>query len=97
MNKVIQVDPNAINNVISNAKARKVIYGVFVILGLVIGSVQASGLVAEWLNVATNVYIYLTAALGALALTNTPGETKQEEVEFVESNHNTHRKDVSFD
>lgn len=87
MNKnIIAVDAKAINNVITNAKVRQTIYTAFIVLGVVIGSIQASGLDAEWLNVATNVYLYLTAALGALALTNTPSEKQIEELEVKEEN-----------
>lgn len=80
MNKVIQVDPSAINNIITNAKARQIIYAVFVVLGVVIGALQTAGITAEWLEISVNVYTYLTALVVALAFTNTPGEKKQEEV-----------------
>lgn len=80
MNKVIQVDPAAINNIITNAKARQIIYAVFVILGVVIGALQTAGITAGWLEISVNVYTYLTALVVVLALTNTPGEKKQEEV-----------------
>lgn len=84
MNKVIQVDPAAINNIITNARVRQIIYGVFVILGVVIGSIQTAGVSAQWLEISVNVYTYLTAVVVALALTNTPSEKKQEVVEIVE-------------
>ena len=85
MNKVIQVDPSAINNIITNAKARQIIYSVFILLGVVIGALQTAGITAEWLEISVNVYTYLTAGVVVLALTNTPGDKKQEEVEVDES------------
>lgn len=104
MNKVIQVDPSAINNIVTNAKARQIIYAVFVVLGVVIGALQTAGITAEWLEISVNVYTYLTALVVVLALTNTPGEKKQEEIvvdepveEIAEKKPNTHRKDVNSD
>lgn len=96
MNKVIQVDPAAINNIITNARVRQIIYGVFIILGVVIGSIQTAGVSAEWLEISVNVYTYLTAVVVALALTNTPSEKKQEVVEIVEETEIDEEQPVTF-
>lgn len=67
-----------IGNVITNTTVRKVIYGVFAILGVVIGATQV-GFAAiegagqpEWLTVTLAVYAFLSVPVGTLALTNTP-------------------------
>lgn len=97
MSKIVQVDPSAINNVISNAKARQIIYSVIILSGIILGAigVGVGANVPEWVEIATRVYVFLSAAMGGLALTNTPGNKNQEVVEYSNVvKRNTHRKDV---
>lgn len=68
--------PNDLGTVVSSAKARKAIYGIYVIGILVIGAIQV-GFAAisagqpDWLTVALAVGAYLGVPVGALAAANT--------------------------
>lgn len=70
-----------LGGVITNPVVRKVAYGVFVILGVVLGATQV-GFAAiegagqpEWLTVALAVYAFLSVPVGSLALVNTPAKS----------------------
>ena len=86
MKTVVQVDPAAINNVIRNAKTRQIIYSVITLASVLVGAVGvAYGANApEWYEITVRVYLFIAAAGGGLAVANTPGDKKQEEVEVVE-------------
>lgn len=82
MKTVVQVDPAAINNVITSAKVRRIIYTVITLASVLIGAIGvAYGVNApEWFDVVVRVYLFVAAASGGLALTNTPSEKNQDEV-----------------
>ena len=70
-------NPNDLNKVITNAKARRAIYAVYVIGILILGAFQvgfAAGDVSQpaWLNIALAVAVYLGVPVGTLAAVNTP-------------------------
>lgn len=50
--------------------ARKIIYAVYVVAGLIVGSVQAAGVGAEWVAPALDVLAYLAVPLALLAGVN---------------------------
>lgn len=82
MKTVVQVDPAAINNVITSAKVRRIIYTVITLASVLIGAIGvAYGANApEWYEITVRVYLFIAAASGGLALTNTPAEKNQEEI-----------------
>ena len=82
MKTVVQVDPQAINNVITSAKVRRIIYTVITLASVLIGAIGvAYGANApEWYEITVRVYLFIAAASGGLALTNTPAKKNQEEV-----------------
>lgn len=65
-----------LGNIVKNAKARAVIYGTYVIAGLVFGALQvAFSAIAgvdqpDWLTIAIAVYAYLGIPVGGLAAVN---------------------------
>jgi CHASE2 domain-containing sensor protein len=68
--------PNDLGSVVSSAKARKAIYGVYVVGILIIGAIQVgfaalSAAQPDWLTVALAVGAYLGVPVGALAAANT--------------------------
>lgn len=97
----IKIDSNAINNLIKSPKKRKLVYGIYAVLGIVIGSIQvgfdSSGVEAgTWLSVMTSIYIYLSVPFGVLAVVNSPKDSEMvEEVEEWEDNMRQHETNVS--
>lgn len=70
-----------LGTVITNPTVRKAAYGIFVILGVILGATQV-GFAAiegagqpEWLTVALAVYAFLSVPVGSLALVNTPAKS----------------------
>jgi hypothetical protein len=69
-----------IGRFIASPLARKVIYGTYVIAGIVFGAIQVGTAAVEgagqpeWLTVALAVYAFLSVPVGSLALTNTPAQ-----------------------
>lgn len=65
-----------LGSIISNPTARKVIYAVYAIAGLVLGGIQAwYGVIGDtptWLAQYLAVYGYLGIPVGGLAIANTP-------------------------
>lgn len=71
--------PNDLRKVIKSARARMLIYSVYVVAILVIGAIQVGFAAAEvaapsWLTVALAVAAYLGVPVGALAAANTPSD-----------------------
>lgn len=69
--------PTNVGSIISDPGTRKIIYGIYAVIGFVIGAVQVGFAAAElgqpvWLTVALAVYGFSGAAFGGLAVTNTP-------------------------
>lgn len=66
-----------LGSVITNAKIRKIIYGLYVVAGVFFGAasagfaVQAGGAIPEWVTVGLAVLGYLSIPVGGLALANT--------------------------
>lgn len=68
-----------LGSIITNAFARKLIYAIYFIAGLILGAIQAAfgamtgtPIAPEWLTVALAVYGYLGIPVGVLAVANTP-------------------------
>ena len=82
MNKII-IDPDAINNVITEPQHRKLAYSIYALLGVILGAMQTAfviyGYEAVWFNAVIGVYVFLALPFGGLAATNTP--TEQEEID----------------
>lgn len=67
----------SLGTVITNALARKIIYGVWVVAVLIVGGVQvyfaaSDSVQPEWVSGANAVLVYLGIPVGGLALANTP-------------------------
>lgn len=71
-----------LGNVIDSALARKIIYSVYIVLGVILGAVQVGFAAIEgagqpdWLTIALAVYAFLSVPLGSLAVSNTPTPAK---------------------
>jgi hypothetical protein len=64
-----------LGSIITNATARKSIYAVWVIAGLILGGIQAwygADAAPHWFPQALALYGYLTIPIGGLAWANTP-------------------------
>lgn len=67
-----------IGRFIASATARKAIYAIYVLAGIVFGATQVAFAAIEgagqpeWLTVALAVYAFLSVPVGSLALSNTP-------------------------
>lgn len=74
---------SSLGTVITNPVVRKVIYGAYIVLGVIVGATQVAFAALEgagqpdWLTVTLAVYAFLSVPVGSLALVNTTaGETK---------------------
>lgn len=72
-------NPN-LGTVVTDQRARKIIYGVYVIALVVVGAIQAGygvldGVQPDWLTVAVSVMGYLGIPVGGLAIANTPSKS----------------------
>jgi len=67
------MDSNTLGSIITNPVARKVIYSIYVVAGLALGSIQAwyGDASPEWLPQYLAVYGYLGIPVGGLAIANT--------------------------
>lgn len=71
---------SAFNPLENNPAARKVVYGLFWVIGLVIGALQvaygaaANTEVPQAVDIASAVYVFLGIAVGYQAATNTPAD-----------------------
>lgn len=68
--------PNDIGTIISSGRARKIIYGVYVVGIVIIGAIQVGHAAIsveqpDWLTVALAVAAYLGVPVGGLAAANT--------------------------
>lgn len=74
-----------LGSIVSNATARKVIYAIYAIAGLVLGGIQAwYGVIGDtptWLAQYLAVYGYLGIPVGGLAIANTPKKPDVAEIE----------------
>lgn len=79
---------SSLGTVVTNPTVRKIIYGLYVVIGVIFGATQV-GFAAiegagqpEWLTVALAVYAFLSVPVGSLALVNTSaGQTPSEYTE----------------
>lgn len=72
------MNPN-LGSIITNPTARKLIYGLYAVAGLVLGGIQAwyGDNSPEWLGQYLAVYGYLGIPVGGLAIANTPKNDAQ--------------------
>lgn len=68
------MDSNALGSIITNPTARKAIYATYVVVGLILGSIQAwyGDGAPDWLGQYLAVYGYVGIPVGGLAIANTP-------------------------
>lgn len=68
---------SSLGTVITNPNVRKVIYGIYIVAGVILGAVQVAFAAIEgagqpdWLTVTLAVYTFLSVPVGSLALVNT--------------------------
>lgn len=68
---------SSLGTVITNPNVRKVIYGIYIVAGVILGAVQvafasiAGAGQPDWLTVSLAVYAFLSVPVGSLALVNT--------------------------
>lgn len=81
---------SSLGTVITNPNARKVIYGIYIVAGVILGAVQVAFAAIEgagqpdWLTVSLAVYAFLSVPVGSLALVNTTaGEIKTSETVYT--------------
>lgn len=74
---------SSLGTVVTNPLVRKVIYGIYIVAGVLLGAIQVGFAAAEgagqpdWLTITLAVYAFLSVPVGSLALVNTTaGETQ---------------------
>lgn len=73
---------SSLGTVITNPNVRKVIYGIYIVAGVIFGAVQVAFAAIEgagqpdWLTVTLAVYAFLSVPVGSLALVNTTAGEK---------------------
>lgn len=81
---------SSLGTVITNPNVRKVIYGIYIVVGVILGAIQVAFAAIEgagqpdWLTVTLAVYAFLSVPVGSLALVNTTaGEIKTSEAVYT--------------
>lgn len=82
----MKIDENVLNNLIKSPKKRLVIYSIYALLGLIIGSAQVALLALDmtqpdFMVAILSVYVYLIVPFGLLAVSNTPNKSKENSLE----------------
>lgn len=73
---------SSLGTVVTNPLVRKVIYGVYIVAGVILGAIQVGFAAMEgagqpdWLTVTLAVYAFLSVPVGSLALVNTTAGEK---------------------